>query len=232
MEFYLVDIKDISTDVNRSQFTNADIEALADAILASKGLIYPLILKQQGIDSYTVVTGHLEYYAAARAREKNPRQAEMVNALVISAQIEAQIKRQTELLTTDRSIGSKVQDSAPMSESKLTNLELRLEQRVNEIQSSVNVQIGQLKDHIKELEQRLPQPEDPLHLFNTLTESQLALKLQRARISNATKLAKNILTARTKQPQQHFGDYRSIVDNVKGFGDKTLLNIIDAWHQR
>jgi hypothetical protein len=232
MEFYLVDIKDISTDVSRSQFANADINALADSILASQGLIHPLVLKQQGIDRYTVVTGHLEYYAAARAREKNPRQAEMVNALVISAQMELQVKGQTKLLTADRAIDSNPQDVPPISQSKLTNLELRLEQRVNEVQFSVNLHIEQLKDQIKELEQRLPQPEDPLHLFNILTENQLALKLQRARISNAPKLAKNIFAARNKQPQQHFGDYRSIVANVKGLGDKTLLNIIDAWHKR
>lgn len=236
MEFYLVDIKDITSDVPRSQFNPSDIESLADAILETIGLIRPLILKQLLIDKYTVVEGHLEYYAAVRAKEKNPRQAEMVNALVVPAQMEDAVKKQAQLFTnnsgamtstpSDRSQGD---DRLHTNDAKITNIELRVEQRFNEIQSSLVEQVRQINDRMKELENKIPKPENPLNLINSLTESELAIKLQRTRINGAEKLAKNIVTARNKQPQKQFPDYRSIVDTVKGLGDKTLLTIIDAW---
>jgi hypothetical protein len=240
MKFYLVDIKDINSDLPRSHFNLTDIDDLAEAILASDGLIHPLVLKQQGIDKYSVVEGHLEYYAAVRAKEKNARQAEMVNAFVIPAKIEDAVKKQAQLFNHSRDRrDSRGKSTSPNSiseanipsgnDTRITNLELRLEQRFNEIQSSLNDQIRQVNDRVTELESKSSKPENPLELFNSLTEPQLAIKLQRSRIHGAEKLAKNIVTARHQQPHQQFSDYRSIVDSVKGLGEKTLLTTIDAW---
>ena len=83
-EFAKVDLKEINSDVSRSSFSEQEIEQLADSILKNDSLLRPLIVKQTGIESFIVLDGHLEFYAAVRAREKNPRQAEMVNSFVIS----------------------------------------------------------------------------------------------------------------------------------------------------
>jgi hypothetical protein len=80
---FFIDVKDISSDVPISSFDKSKIERLAEAILANDGLIRPLILTAAGVERYTVVTGDLEYYAAVRAKEKDSRKAEMVNAFVI-----------------------------------------------------------------------------------------------------------------------------------------------------
>jgi hypothetical protein len=250
MEFYLVDIKSISSDLPRSQFNSADIDDLAEAILASEGLIRPLVLKQQGIDKYTVVESHLEYYAAVRAKEKNARQAEMVNAFVIPDKIEDAVKKQAQLFNhssdgrdsatqtlDDRGklTSSTVVSEANISSSnhtRMTNLELRLEQRFNEIQSSLTEQIRQLNERVKELEAKSSKPENPLQLINTLTEADLVRRLKSSRISKAEQIAKAIVTARNKQTQKQFVDYRSIVDALKGkklLSDTTLINIIDVW---
>jgi hypothetical protein len=250
MKFYLVDIKSISSDLPRSQFNSADIDDLAEAILTSDGLIRPLVLKQQGIDKYTVVEGHLEYYAAVRAKEKNARQAEMVNAFVIPDKIEDAVKKQAQLFnhssdgrdsatqTLDdrgKSTPSTVIAGANISSSndtRMTNLELRLEQRFNEIQSSLTEQIRQLNDRVKELEAKSSKPENPLQLINTLTEADLVRRLKSSRISKAEQIAKAIVTARNKQTQKQFVHYRSIVDALKGkklLSDTTLINIIDVW---
>jgi hypothetical protein len=80
---YLIDIKNITSNLPKSKFSVAEIEQLADWILDLGGLIRPLILKQGSGEKYKVIEGHLEYYAAARAKEKNPAQADQVNAFII-----------------------------------------------------------------------------------------------------------------------------------------------------
>jgi ParB-like nuclease domain len=100
---YFVDIKDISSDLPRSNFAEADLEQLATLILATDGLIRPLIVKESGAEKYQVVAGHLEYYAALKAKEKNSSKAEMVNAFVINDKIQSSAIEQLQLLTADRS---------------------------------------------------------------------------------------------------------------------------------
>jgi len=94
MKFYTVDVKNITCDVPHSSFDNHVLDSLADMIIESGGIIRPLILKPTGLETYTVVEGNLEYYAAVRAKEKNPRQCEMVNAFVISPKSEETISQQ------------------------------------------------------------------------------------------------------------------------------------------
>ena len=97
-EFAKVDLKEIKSDVSRSTFSEQDIEQLADSILKNDSLLRPLILKQTGIENFVVLDGHLEFYAAVRAREKNPRQAEMVNSFVISPKDESTVNEQINFL--------------------------------------------------------------------------------------------------------------------------------------
>ncbi len=99
---YFVDIKDISSDLPKSNFVKSDLEQLADLILATDGLIQPLILKKSGGEKYTVVEGHREYYAALTAKEKNSSKAEMVNAFVIDDKIQSSAIEQLKLIKKDR----------------------------------------------------------------------------------------------------------------------------------
>jgi hypothetical protein len=99
---YFVDIKDISSDLPRSNFAESDLEQLASLILATDGLIRPLILKEIGGEKYTVIEGHREYYAALTAKEKNSSKAEMVNAFVINSNIQSSAIEQLKLLKADR----------------------------------------------------------------------------------------------------------------------------------
>ena len=100
---YFVDIKDISSDLPRSNFVESDLEQLANLILATDGLIRPLILKKSGEEKYTVIAGHREYYAALTAKEKNSSKAEMVNAFVINADTQSSAIEQLQLIKEDRS---------------------------------------------------------------------------------------------------------------------------------
>jgi hypothetical protein len=100
---YFVDVKNISSTLPRSMFVDSEIEQLADAILATDGLLRPLILKEIGVEKYTVIEGHREYYAAVRAKEKNLAKAEMVNAFAIDTNTQQSAIEQLTLLSADRS---------------------------------------------------------------------------------------------------------------------------------
>jgi len=80
---YFIEVASIRSSQPRSNFKESEIEKLADSILETDALIRPLILQETGDEKYTVIEGHLEYYAAVRAREKNSLKAEEVNAFII-----------------------------------------------------------------------------------------------------------------------------------------------------
>jgi hypothetical protein len=141
---YFVDIKDISSDLPRSSFAESDLEQLANLILATDGLIRPLILKKSGEEKYTVIEGHREYYAALVAKEKNSSKAEMVNAFVINANIQPSAIEQLQLLNQDRPV---VMASAPTPSG--------IEQLMPTLVAAISQQIQPLVQQIAEQKQML-----------------------------------------------------------------------------
>ncbi|MDM9583683.1 MULTISPECIES: chromosome partitioning protein ParB [unclassified Nostoc] len=234
INFSLVDVKSIASNEPRSNFAESDLENLADIIIETGGIIRPLVVKVTGVESYTVVDGHFEYYAAVRAREKNPRQGEMVNAFVIAPKLEDLVVKQVASL---KGIDFSTKQVTPQPETtklepRLANLELRLEKQFNEFKSEFLQERQRIDSQFKQLENLIPQKgeqSNPLTLLNTLDKDELSIKLQRSRISGAEKLAKAIEDARHKKPKQEFEDYRDVVKSVKNLGDKTILTIIDEW---
>ena len=243
INFSLVDIKSITSDVPRSNFAEADLENLADIILESEGIIRPVVVKAIGIENFSVIDGHFEYYAAVRAKEKDARKGEMVNAFVISPKLEDLVIKQAAIIRGEESSEKPVQTSSSTSdtsnishtsntdklESRLQNLELRFEKQINELNSKIRQERETTNEELKQLENRIPQPSHPLTLINTLNTDELALKFQRSRISRAEKLSEAIIDARENKSNQKFLDYCDIVNSVKGLGDKTILTIIDEW---
>ncbi|MEA5575629.1 chromosome partitioning protein ParB [Anabaena sp. UHCC 0451] len=239
MRFYLVDVKDIVSDVPRSNFDEAELETIAELIIESGGLIKPLVLKQSGAETYAVVEGHLEYYAAVRAKEKNPRQCEMVNAFVISPKIEDLVLKQVTAITGVGD-GNKPPIIEPVitniETSRLNNLELRLEKVISELKSEIAQERQRVDDKFKEVNSNTPkpgeevsQPNDPLQLLNTLTQQQLVARLRSSRITSYEKKAKAIVEARNKKQNQKFEDYRDVKSSVTGLGEMGILTIIDEW---
>ncbi|MGB3639600.1 MAG: ParB/Srx family N-terminal domain-containing protein [Rivularia sp. (in: cyanobacteria)] len=231
MNFSFVDVKSITSDVPRSNFAEADLENLADIILKSEGIIKPVVVKATGIESFSVVDGHFEYYAAVRAKEKDARKGEMVNAFVISPKLEDLVIKQAAILRGKESSEEPVPTPSGTSnlESRLQNLELRLEKQINEFNSKISQERQTTDEELKQLKNRIPQPSHPLTLLNTLDKEELALKLQRSKIPNAEKLAEVIITAREKKSDSKFTDYRDAINSVKGLGEKRMLSIIDEW---
>ena len=98
-----VDIKNISSEIDISEFDDLEIERFADLILATGGLLRPLLLTQISVDRYSILQGDLEYYAAVRAKEKDSRKAETVNAFIIPEDVRQVALAQLAILSQPKS---------------------------------------------------------------------------------------------------------------------------------
>ena len=109
-EFILV--KEITSTVPRSNFSDTEIEKLAQSILAVEGLIRPIVVRPTGIDTYEVVDGDREYHAAVRAREIDGRKGERITAIVIEGPKAEAIQEQVKLLNGIESTQEQLQETA------------------------------------------------------------------------------------------------------------------------
>lgn len=230
ISFALVDVKSVKSDVSRSSFSESQLEAMSETILNCDGLIKPLILQIDGIDSYSVIEGHFEYYAAVRAQEKNPRQAEMVNAFIVPKKNVELVKQQTQIL---QGIASP-EESHPVTSTsvgtdQLQNIELRFERLVNDLRSEQTQTSKEINQRLTALEKQQATPQNLLEELNTKNQDELAIKFKRYRIAKADAIAKALVTARKKKTNQQFEDYLDIVSSVKGLGEKTMLTLINDW---
>ena len=99
-EFILV--KEITSNVDSSDFNDSDIQRLAELILEAEGVIRPITVRPTGVDSYEVIDGHLEYWAAVKAKQINPRDGERIGAFVVEGEKAEAIEKQVELLNKIR----------------------------------------------------------------------------------------------------------------------------------
>ena len=231
-EYYLVDVKSITSTIPRSQFREDDLDKLAQSILASGGLLSPILLKQTGLENYEVLAGDLEYYAAVKAKEINPRAAEMVNAFIISPKQQEAAMKQVFTLSKLKSSEATVQQSSVTSTSisdlRLTNLESRLDAAIQEIKKSQHQEIRRLDEEIKGIKGLVPSKIEVLETFNDSSPVELAKKLVFANIRGKT--AESIVNSISQEREKaKFVSLSDAVKRIKGLGDKRMINIIDAW---
>jgi hypothetical protein len=135
-----VDLSNITSDIPRSNFPESDLAKIADLILATDGLLRPLILKASGVERYTVIEGDREYYAALKAKEKDISKAEMINAFIIDPKIQQSAIEQLKILTADSSTPKFSQPVAPSIEQLLPTLLAAISQQIQPI-------VDQLSEH-------------------------------------------------------------------------------------
>jgi ParB-like chromosome segregation protein Spo0J len=183
----LVAVKRITSAVPRSNFAEPDLDKLARLILDSGGLINPIIVRRTSMDSYEIVDGNFEYYAAARAREIDGFKGETIGAFILEPENEELLLEQLEILRktaisenageietpkesliTEASVELETLEASSSLEQRLTNIEARLENKIHELKAEHAREKQVLAERIQEIENLISQ-QLPL-----LIEAQLA----------------------------------------------------------
>ncbi|ODG96471.1 hypothetical protein A4S05_18240 [Nostoc sp. KVJ20] len=235
----LVAVKKITSSKPRSTFADDELEQAAQLILESEGVVNPIVVRRTSLQSFEVVDGDFEYYAAARAKEIDIRKGEMIGVFIIESENEEALTKQVELFRKSKAfINNNVSASSDgiesrlinmesrssNTESRVTNLESRFENRTIELQTEFRLEIKNINDRLKEIENRIPKPMEPLEALNTLSFSELTSKLRRVGIN--IKIIEKIISERDNGK---FKSFSNVVDRIKGLGDKTMLKIIDSF---
>ncbi|MEH1870579.1 Rho termination factor N-terminal domain-containing protein [Nostoc sp.] len=163
-------VKKISSPVLRSQFSEDKLTQTAELILKVEGIINPLILRIINAQSYEVVDGHFEYYAAARAKEIDPQKGEYIGAFVIDPDNEEVLQKQIELIRK-REFGNN---------DVIENLE------------SLTAQITELAESVKKIEMILNDKQEETKL-KKLTVPQLRERAKQQKIAGYSKMNKDKL---------------------------------------
>lgn len=151
----LVAVKKIKSNIDASHFSQEKIEEIANLILQTEGVINPLILQRLSKDSYEVIYGDLEYYAAVRAKEKDSLKGEMIGAFIIDSDNENLIKKQVELLRKDRFSDNRT-SSEQTSEEVSLNAN-RIEQKLEFLVTG----LAQVIEKVSNIEQNLLENQQP-----------------------------------------------------------------------
>jgi len=243
-DFLMVDVASVISNVPRTDFQEADLDKLADMILKSEGILKPLVLKKIGFEKYEVIDGHFEYYASVRAREKNPNEGEMVNALIVSPNKEEVVLQQANFLkgiehNKDLSENVNKQISSDLIPSKKSELDL-LENQINNLISDLaqeKQERQKLSEIIKAIETQIPKQITPLEAFNRLNLLELTFRLRTAGFTDkkAVQIAESVEKARKKKQFESLKDVIARVTitsgkkQVKGISGDKMVDIVDSW---
>jgi DNA uptake protein ComE-like DNA-binding protein len=147
----IVLVKNIHCSVPRTDFADTLIETGAQLILQLEGVITPLILRREGIEHYHVVAGHLEYYAALKAREINLSRGETINAFIIDPDNEATIIQQIDLFKKTHTMAKKTPQTNDINpttpdllDKQLQNLS-QIAQSMAELATTFAIEIRELR---------------------------------------------------------------------------------------
>jgi len=105
----IVRVKKIEAPQLQTHFSETELEKAAQLILEMEGVVIPLILlrTEPESESYRIIDGHFEYYAALKAMEIDSRKGSKINAYIIESEEEkAAYEQQIEMFRQRKSIQS------------------------------------------------------------------------------------------------------------------------------
>jgi DNA uptake protein ComE-like DNA-binding protein len=143
-----VDIVSVHTSSSRSGFSQDEVEKLARNFLLSGGSTKPLIVRRINEEEFDVIEGHLEFYAALRAKEIDDN-FEMIQAIILDSKNEKAIIEQVNLFKKAVNSPSPPPDNQVVE--RIKNLEDQLSSDINnlKIQLSNQTELSNLEDILK-----------------------------------------------------------------------------------
>lgn len=177
-------VKKITSSVPRSNFSEDELNRAAHLILKAEGIINPLVLRKTSPQSYEVIDGHFEYYAAARAKEIDSQNGEYIGSFIIESENEQVLQGQVELLRKREPNDNEITQ-------KLDNL---------------NTLVSQLAESVKRIENGLGEKQKPKSIksqkidtktseYDSMTVTQLKTIAKELKINGSSKMNKAQLIA-------------------------------------
>lgn len=245
IEFFQVDVQQISSNVPSSRFDRDEIDRAARSLLATGGVVRPPILTETAPDAYEVIEGHFEYHAAARALELNPREAEMVNAFIIDSANRESAREQLEILSGRDGATTVVSDRGEKQtaiasqglEAAFARLESEVRSTRRELDRSIE-ESSKLRAELSELKEQMPSRESALEIFNKLDKVKVSQRLIATGISEgtATKIADAVI--RDREENGLFESLQDVIDRPKvlhgkrrqrAVTEKRMMQLLDNW---
>ncbi|MGK7881060.1 MAG: chromosome partitioning protein ParB [Crocosphaera sp.] len=139
MDFFLIDVDTIKCSVAYSEIKEYEnvVDRLANIILESGGIVNPLFVKKLGFDSYELLYGEIEYYAAVKASEIDPRKGEMIAAFIIEDDQKELIKQQINFLRKSLSNEQSTEGSQSLNTEVVSTVNSNYN-KLNSVQKDIN----------------------------------------------------------------------------------------------
>ncbi|NJO44012.1 MAG: DUF655 domain-containing protein [Cyanobacteria bacterium CRU_2_1] len=226
-----VAIRKIKPSVSRWNFSDHELDRAARLLMDVDGVINPLVLRREGgLESYEVIDGNFEYYAAARANEIDPRW-ETIGVFIIEPEQEKAIQEQIKLLRPKLVYAPRTKQEEwnhPTDlESRVTLLESR-QTTLETQQMQLELQtIRDIKTHLEELHAQLNRRNNLLDLFNDAEIAELLDRMKRVGLTgkNAEKV---IETIEHERQERRFGSLKDVVTRVKGLTYERIVELIEV----
>ncbi|WP_427160678.1 ParB N-terminal domain-containing protein [Aliinostoc sp. HNIBRCY26] len=233
----LVAVKKITSNKPRSKFSEDDLEKAAHLILESEGVINPIVVRRTSLQSYEVVDGDFEYYAAVRAKEIDIRKGEMIGVFIIESENEEPLTKQVQLFrNANKESSGAVDFTLKDLEKFLNNLDSRFEKLTKQLLEESTTRI-QLQNENNYLKKKLAERVEPLAIFTKFSSIKIVKELVQAGFHSkkANQIAEIVVNEREKQ---QFISLEDVIERVKipsgkkmvkGISTKKMLDIIQSF---
>jgi chaperonin cofactor prefoldin len=246
----IVLVEEIKSSLPRTEFSETELNEAAQLLLKIEGVITPPILLETGIDSYKVIEGDFQYYAALRAEEIDPLKGETINAYIVKYEEEVPVyKKQIEVFRQGKSLPPQ---PVPKKEQviELQSRDNMLHDAIKNLSDQIakmSEQINTLQASLTEVKPQTPPTEKPVqatttniiasspeeHKFleelNTLPIIELNFKLEQ--IKTRKNIRENIIKERQKSSFQPFNSRHEVIERIGGLAQKSFNAMLEKYNK-
>lgn len=135
----IVRVEKIAYSQPRTAFSETELDEAAQLILEIEGVVTPPVLLRTGTESYTLIDGEFEYYAALRAMEIDSRRGKRINAYLVESEDEKAVyQKQIEVFRQRKSMPPPTPDLPPTQSPALTEAVDEKEDRLVSLEKTVS----------------------------------------------------------------------------------------------
>lgn len=188
----LVAVKKINSKLPRSNFSDDDLSRVFDLILKAEGIINPIILQRTSQETYEVLDGHFEYYAATKAREKEPLKGEMIGAFIIEPENEEVLKAQVKAFRGRETVTDKTKQLQELEQLE-KSFQCEIRTLVKKLEEVCSKQLEAIRHEVNQMKKAD---------YERMTVPQLKAMAKAREIKRLAQLKKSDLIAALKKADQ------------------------------